>query len=94
MVDVLVQKIYSVSMPATTVKLDGELLSAIAKVKLPQQTLTAYVREALQRDLRRQQMRGAAETYMSILRDNPAERESMDEWEAAPLATTPRARRK
>lgn len=81
-------------MPATTVKLDGELLRAIADVKPPKQPLSAYVREALQRDLRRQQMRNAAETYMSLLRNNTAEREAMDEWEAASLATTPRTRRK
>jgi hypothetical protein len=81
-------------MPATTVKLDGELLRAIASVKPAKQPLSAYVREALQRDLRRQQMRTAAETYMSLLRNNAAEREAMDEWEAAPLATTPRSRRK
>jgi hypothetical protein len=81
-------------MPATTIKLEGELLEAIATVKPPKQTLSAYVREALQRDLRRQQMRAAAESYINLLRNNPAEREAMDEWEAAPLATTPRSRRK
>ena len=81
-------------MSATTVKLDGELLRAIATVKSPRQTLSAYVREALQRDLRRQQMREAAESYMNLLRTNPAERDAMDEWEAASLATTPRARRR
>ncbi|MEO7723450.1 MAG: YlcI/YnfO family protein [Chthoniobacterales bacterium] len=81
-------------MPATTVKLDGELLRAIESVKSPKQTLSAYVREALQRDLRRRQMRDAAETYTKLLRTNAAEREAMDAWEAAPLATTPRTRRK
>jgi Arc/MetJ-type ribon-helix-helix transcriptional regulator len=81
-------------MSATTVKLDGELLRAIATVKPPKQTLSAYVREALQRDLRRQQMREAAETYMNLLRNNPAERAAMEEWEAAPLAKHPRTRRK
>lgn len=80
-------------MSATTVKLDGKLLEAIAAVKSKKQTLSAYVREALERDLRRQQMREAAETYMALLRTNPAERAAMDEWEAAPLATTPRTRR-
>jgi hypothetical protein len=81
-------------MSATTVKLDGELLRAIAAVKSPKQTLSAYVREALQRDLRRLQMRQAAETYAKLLRTNASEREAMDEWEAAPLATDPRIRRR
>jgi len=85
---------YYSGMSATTVKLDAELLSEIASVKPNDQTLSAYVREALQRDLRRQQMRKAGESYMALLRDNAAEREALDEWEAAPLAVDPRRRRK
>jgi hypothetical protein len=81
-------------MSATTVKLDAELLKAIASVKPRAQTLSAYVREALHRDLRRRQMREAAEKYRALLRNNPAERKALDEWEAAPLATEPRRRRK
>ena len=80
-------------MAATTVKLDAELLREISTVKPDEQTLSAYVREALQRDVRRQQMRRAAEAYVALLRDNPKEREALDEWEAAPLATNPRSRR-
>ena len=85
---------YYSGMSATTVKLDAELLSEIASVKPDDQTLSAYVREALQRDVRRQQMRKAGETYMALLRDNAHEREALDEWEVAPLATNPRRRRK
>ena len=81
-------------MSATTIKLDGELLRAIAEAKPAKQTLSAYVREALHRDLRRQQMRQAAETYRALLRTNAAERKALEEWEAAPLATAPRRRRK
>ncbi len=81
-------------MSATTVKLDGELLKAIGTVKPSKQSLSAYVREALHRDLRRQQMREAAETYMDLLRKNSAEQAAMDEWETAPLATNPRSRLK
>jgi flagellar biosynthesis component FlhA len=86
--------VYYSGMSATTVKLDAELLREIASVKPHEQTLSAYVREALQRDLRRQQMRKAAEAYVALLRDNPKEREALDQWEAAPLATNPQARRK
>lgn len=81
-------------MGATTVKLDADILEAISEVKPRQQTLSAYVREALRRDVHRQQMRTAGEKYRALLRGNPAEREMLDEWEAAPLAKTPRRRRK
>jgi hypothetical protein len=81
-------------MSATTVKLDEALLSTIAELKRADQTLSGYVREALLRDARRQQMRKAAETYQALLRDNPTERQMMDEWEAAPLATDPKEKRR
>lgn len=85
---------YYSGMGATTVKLDAELLREISSVKPDEQTLAAYVREALQRDVRRQQMRRAAEAYVALLRDNPKEREAVEEWEAAPLASNPRSLRK
>jgi len=85
---------YYSGMSATTVKLDGELLRAIAGVKPAAQTLSAFVREALHRDLRRQQMRQAAEQYRALLQSNPAERKALEQWEAAPLAIAPRRRRK
>ena len=81
-------------MGATTVKLDSDILEAISEVKPRDQTLTAYVREALRRDVQRQQMRTAAEKYRALLRNNPAECKMLEEWESAPLATAPRRRRK
>lgn len=81
-------------MSGTTVKLDGELLRAISMMKPARQTLSSYVREALRRDLRRQQIRDAAETYKNLLRTNLSERNAMNEWEAAPLGITPRSLRR
>lgn len=80
-------------MGATTVKLDEQLLHEIAAVKPRGQTLAAFVRESLQRDLRRQQMRKAAETYVSLLETNAPERQALDEWESAALASDPRVRK-
>lgn len=80
-------------MGATTVKLDSVLLSEIAGTKPKNQTLSAYVREALRRDLRRQHLRKAAGIYNSLLREDPVERQLMDEWEAAPLSVEPKQRR-
>ena len=80
-------------MPATTVKIDAPLLKEIVAVKPRDEPLSTYVREALRRDLRRRRMRQAAETYQSLLLKNKSERESMEQWEAAPLAREPRRRR-
>ena len=81
-------------MRAIRVKLDGELLHAIGSIKPRNQPLAAYVREALRRDIERQQIRQAAGIYRKLMRDNPAEKKALEEWESAPLAITPGARRK
>lgn len=81
-------------MPATTVKLDAELLREIVKVKSPKQTLSSFVRESLQADIRQRKLRAAAESYQKLLAENDAERMEMEGWEAAPLAIAPRRARK
>ena len=78
---------YYCSMTATTVKLEGDLLLEIQAHKPPHQTLAAYVRQTLQADLRRRRMATAAQEYSAFLAANPAERDEMDEWAQAPLAT-------
>ena len=81
-------------MPATTVKLDAELLREIAKVKSPHQTLSAFVRESVQADIRRRKLHAAAETYHRLLLENEGERRALDEWESAPLARPPKRKQK
>ncbi len=63
-------------------------------MKSPKQTLSSFVRESLQADLRRRKLRSAAETYHRLLTENEKERAETDEWEAAPLAKSPRPARK
>ncbi len=81
-------------MPATTVKLDSELLREISKIKSPKQTLAAFVRESLQRDIERRKLRAAAETYCQLLEENEEERRELEEWEAAHLAAHPKRLRR
>jgi hypothetical protein len=81
-------------MGATTVKLDADLLKEIAKRKSSGQTLSAFVREAVARDLRRHRLREAAEAYQELLARDPEEMAAMREWEAARLAQSPRRRRR
>ena len=77
----------------TTVKLEASVVQECADVLPKNQTLTAFVREAVWRDVRRRKMRKAAALYMEALASDVAEADDMREWEAAPLATEPKKRR-
>jgi len=77
---------YSSSMPATTVKVEGDLLKAIEQIKPRDQTVTAFVREVLEREVRRAKLRDAAIRYTEFIRDADDERDWMSEWESADLA--------
>jgi hypothetical protein len=81
-------------MSATTVKLEADLLQRISKAKPRQQTLAAFVREAVEKDLRRRQLRAAAEIYQKLLRDDKVARREMEEWERADLSNPPKRKRK
>ena len=75
-------------------KLDGILVEEVAKELEPGQTLTAYVRQAVQYSVRRSRMRKAAEIYAAALAEDPGLGEEMQSWEEADLAKPPKARRK
>lgn len=81
-------------MGATTVKLDAEILSEIAKAKPAGETLSSFVRNAIKRDIRRSRMKHAAEAYLALLASSPAEREEQERWESALLSQPPRGREK
>ena len=81
-------------MSATTVKLEAELLKEIRSVKGTAQSLSAFVREAVQRDLLRRRLRLAAEQYQAFLDGDEAERAETDAWERAPLGSPPRRSRR
>ncbi|NBV47179.1 MAG: hypothetical protein EBR86_16465 [Planctomycetia bacterium] len=76
-------------MKATTVKLDGELLDQIEKAKAPGQSVTAYVRSVLRKNLEQQRLREASVAYRAFVEAHPDEREWLGEWERADLPTAP-----
>jgi hypothetical protein len=78
----------------TTVILDGALVEEVSKELEPGQTLTGFVREAVDYRLRRARMRKAAVAYEHALRKNPALAEEMAAWEQADLASPPRKSRR
>lgn len=77
-------------MKATTVKVDGELLAELERVKPRSQTLTGFVRSVLQQEVQRRRMAEAAGRYAEFLRDAPDERSWLGDWDRADLATPPR----
>lgn len=79
-------------MTATTIKLEGALLKDIQECKPQSQSLAAYVREALEADVRRRRMALAAQEYRTFLSANPEEAEEMEQWAEAPLAATVKRR--
>ena len=80
-------------MSATTIKLEEKMLREIRKVKPPEKSLSAYVREAIERDIRHRRMSEAAGQYRAFLDGNKEEAVSMKEWEAAPLEKPPRRKK-
>jgi hypothetical protein len=81
-------------MRATTIKVEGDLLRELERTKPPSQTLSAYVRSLLEREMRRQKVAQAADRYADFLRETPDERTWLEEWANADLARPPRRRRR
>lgn len=71
----------------TTVKLESPVVREVCELLEGKQTLTSFVREAVERDVRRRKMRKAATLYREVMTAEPAEGEDMAAWEAAPLAS-------
>ena len=81
-------------MQATTIKLDTKLHSAIRRLKPPEQSLTGYVRDLVAREEKRAALESAADAFDALLATYKDESAWLAEWEAAPLASTPKRRRK
>ncbi len=73
-------------MKATTIKLEGDLLIELRKLKGSSKSVTSFVKETLESEVRRHKMRRAAETYGEFLKEHPEESKLLDEWENAPLS--------
>ena len=73
----------------TTVKLDGALVEEVASDLEPGETLTSYVRKAVQYKVRRSRMRKAAELYMAAVEKDPGLADEMQTWEETDLTKAP-----
>jgi hypothetical protein len=66
----------------------------VERTKPPSQSLSAYIRSLLERELRRLKMADAAERYAAFLRETPDERAWLDDWVKADLTRPPKRRRR
>lgn len=80
-------------MSATTIKVEGNLLKDIKKCLATSQSVTAFVRETLEKEVRQRQMIAGAEAYNKFLQENPEEQEWLEGWEEADLLNLPTAKR-
>lgn len=72
-------------MPATTIKLEADLVKKVSSLKPKDESISGYVRELIEREHRARSHRAAAVVYQEFLHDNPEERAAMEVWESAPL---------
>ena len=72
-------------MPATTIKLEADLVKKVTNLKPKDESISGYVRELIEREHRARAHREAAVVYQEFLRENPEERAAMEVWESAPL---------
>lgn len=72
-------------MPATTIKLEADLVKKVTTLKPKDESISGYVRGLIEKEHQARQHREAGVLYQQFLRDNPGERAAMEVWESAPL---------
>lgn len=69
------------------------MLAQLEKAKPPSKSVSAYVREVLEGRLREMRVAEAAAEYNAFVADHPTEKEWLDQWGEADLATPPRKKK-
>jgi predicted CopG family antitoxin len=72
-------------MSATTIKLEADLVKKVTALKPKDESISAFVRELIEKEHRARENRASAVVYQQFLEDNPDERAAMEVWESAPL---------
>lgn len=72
-------------MPATTIKLESELVKKVTTLKPKDESISSYVRGLIEKEHRAREHRAAAGAYQRFLDANPEERAAMEAWGSAPL---------
>lgn len=77
-------------MKASTIKIENPLLNSLYRIKPHHMSLSAFVREVLEQNVRRRLLAKAAEQYTDFLKENEGEVAWFREWEQADLANPPK----
>ena len=72
-------------MPATTIKLEAELVKKVTSLKPKDESISGYVRALIEREHRAREHRAAAVESQQFLDQSPDERSEMEAWQSAPL---------
>lgn len=72
-------------MSETTIKLEADLVKKVVALKPKDESISAFVRELIEKEHQARKNRAAAAAYQQFLEDNPNERAAMEVWESAPL---------
>ena len=81
-------------MPATTIKLESDLINKVVALRVADQSISGFVRGLIEREYLQQKMRKAAGEYQRFLDRQPDERDATEAWESAPLTELIEPRRK
>lgn len=73
-------------MPATTIKLEADLVKKVTALKPKDASISGFVRELIEREHRARENLASAVVYQHFLRENPEEMAAMEVWESTPLA--------
>ncbi|KAB2649125.1 MAG: hypothetical protein WCO38_06735 [Verrucomicrobiota bacterium] len=72
-------------MPATTIKLESDLVKKVTELKSKDESISGYVRNLIVKEHKARENKAAVLIYKQFLEDNPEERAAMEVWELAPL---------
>ena len=72
-------------MPATTIKLESDMVKKVTELKSKDESISGYVRNLIVKEHKARENKAAVLIYKQFLEDNPEERAAMEVWELAPL---------
>ena len=77
-------------MIATTIKIENPLLGQMREVMPRDKSVSAFVREIIEKEIRRRKMIDSAEQYTAFLQTHTGERSEMEDWEKSDLESIPK----
>ncbi len=79
-------------MQATTIKIESPLLDNIRRILPKSTSLTSFVKDLLEKEIKRAKMLKAADDYVVFLQNHPEEKDELAEWESSDLQSSPQSR--